>query len=531
MLHNNSTLTRQIKRLLAISLAATISVSALAAAPPKAEIEQALHSAMEEFNVLGMSVSVVYDGEVYFADGSGIAEIKQKQQVDQNSLYQIASVSKAFTAEALAILVDEGKLNWDDPVIDHISEFRMYDPWVTREFTIKDLLTHRSGLPLGAGDLLLFPRGNTDISEIIRAMRFLKPSSSFRSEYAYDNLFYIIAGEVISRVANISFDEFLEQRLLFPLGMTDCRANLSRLATGAPAASPHLYIEEQHQTTISHENPLGAAAGGVNCSAKSMALWMQFLLNNGINQSGKQLLSAERITELFSPVTLNQPRQYMVENAGSFLNAYALGWNVTTFYGEPMYSHGGGLWGMTSYIAILPEQGIGIFASNNLMSSAPLALVNNLLDKFLSQQNQAAGKDWTTIINNVLSARNSSAKEVVAKAEASRDADSTPSLALKAYVGTYTDDWYGDISIALGKSGELIFSSARSAGLRGTLEHFQHDTFIARWDDRGLNADAYVSFSLNPEGEATRIAMKAVSPSTDFSFDFHDLDLVRVSRN
>ena len=296
MLHNNSTLTRQIKRLLAISLAATISVSALAAAPPKAEIEQALHSAMEEFNVLGMSVSVVYDGEVYFADGSGIAEIKQKQQVDQNSLYQIASVSKAFTAAALAILVDEGKLNWDDPVIDHISEFRMYDPWVTREFTIKDLLTHRSGLPLGAGDLLLFPRGNTDISEIIRAMRFLKPSSSFRSEYAYDNLFYIIAGEVISRVANISFDEFLEQRLLFPLGMTDCRANLSRLATGAPAASPHLYIEEQHQTTISHENPLGAAAGGVNCSAKSMALWMQFLLNNGINQSGKQLLSAERIT-------------------------------------------------------------------------------------------------------------------------------------------------------------------------------------------------------------------------------------------
>ena len=337
-------------------------------APASAEvstrsIDATIERAMQEFNVPGMAVAVVHDGEVFYAAGHGIREIDKRAKVDADTLFQIASVSKAFTAASLAVLVDEGKLGWDDPVIDYLPEFRMHDPWVTREFTVRDLLTHRSGLPLGAGDLLLFPETNTTRDEVIRALRHLKPSSSFRSEYAYDNLMYIIAGEVVASVSGLPFEEFLEQRLLFPLGMTDCRAMLDRVPAKAETATPHVYREGGYEITNSLESPLAAAAGGVNCSAQGMAKWLGFILNDGVAENGQQVLSAAQMKEWFEPVTLVSPPAYMREHAGSFLAGYALGWGISTFHGEPMYSHSGGLWGMTSYVAVLPEQKLAVFAS------------------------------------------------------------------------------------------------------------------------------------------------------------------------
>ena len=221
---------RLLASLLAIALATCSLSVASAAAPPEEEIDQLIERAMDAFEIPGMAVSIVYDGEVYYSKGHGLVEVSKSTRVDDKTLFQIASVSKAFTAAALAILVDDGKLDWEDPVIDYLPEFRMYDPWVTREFTIRDLLTHRSGLPLGAGDLLMFPEAESSREEIIRAMRFLKPSTSFRSEFAYDNLLYIIAGEVVGSASGMPFEEFLEERLLFPLGMTDCAATLGRTA-------------------------------------------------------------------------------------------------------------------------------------------------------------------------------------------------------------------------------------------------------------------------------------------------------------
>jgi hypothetical protein len=220
----------------------------------------------------------------------------------------------------------------------------------------------------------------------------------------------------------------------------------------------------------------------------------------------------------------------VAENTGSYLNAYALGWNVSTFYGQPMLSHGGGLWGMTTFIAVIPEQELAIFVSNNLMSPAPRAVVNDIVDQYLQGVSNDAGKDWIAIVAEASGARRSDAAAAVAEAEAARDVDSKPSLPLDAYVGTYRDPWYGDIQISTSEDGKLRFESARSAPLSGPMEHFQYDTFIARWPDRKLNADAFVSFSLDPTGKVERIRMKAVSPTTDFSFDFHDLDLERVER-
>lgn len=510
-----------------IAVAAAAGSEGALAAPSKRSIEKTIARAMEEFQVPGMAVSVVHDGKVFYSAGHGVLEHGKDAAVDDETLFQIASVSKAFTAATLALLADEGKLDWDDPVIDHLPEFRMYDPWVTREFTLRDLLTHRSGLPLGAGDLLLFPQANSTREEIILALRHLKPNTSFRSAYAYDNLLYIVAGEVVARASGTPFEEFLEQRLLAPLGMQDCTATLARTAPDAAKATPHVITDGKLETTLSLEASLVSAAGGINCSARSMATWMSFVLNKGLTAEGEQLISKEQFAQLLNPVTLLPGSGYVVKHTGSYLNAYALGWSISTFYGQPMISHSGGLWGMTSFLVLLPEQGLGVFVTNNLLTAAPRAVVNDIVDQFLEGIAKDAGKDWIAIVAEATATRQSDAAAVVAEAEAERNADSKPSLSLESYAGTYRDVWYGDIEITLGDDGVLHFRSLRSEPLSGPLEHFQFDTFIARWTDRKLNADAYVSFSLGPTGEVERIRMKAVSPATDFSFDFHDLDLVR----
>jgi len=499
-----------------------------AAAPAKRSIERSIKRSMEAFQAPGMSVSVVKDGKVVYTGGEGVAEVGGDQRVDENTLFQIGSVSKAFTTASLAILADEGKLDWDGRVIDYLPEFRMQDPWVTREFTVRDLLTHRSGLPLGAGDLLLFPQADSTREEIIHAMRFLTPSTSFRSEFAYDNLMFIIAGEVVARVSGMSFEDFLEQRLLEPLGMDDCSATLERASPGLLKATPHMLVDGQLQTTNSGITPVSSAAGGINCSARSMTRWMNFVLNRGVTQEGVRVISDAQFAQLLHPVTILPTRPYMTEYAGSFLSAYALGWDLSTFYGQPMISHSGGVLGMTTMLVLLPQQDLGIFVSNNQMSVAPRALANDLADQFLKGKSQDAGKDWIKIISDLYNSIQSAGAATVAEANAARNADSQPSLPLEAYAGTYRDPWYGEISITQDDDGRLWFQSGRSKALHGVLEHFQYDTFIVRWDDRKLNADAYVSFSMNPQGQIERIRMKAVSPTTDFSFDFRDLDLERV---
>lgn len=515
-------------RALLLGLLATFPLLA-GAAPNRPAIEQAMQRTMDAFDVPGMTVAVVHQGQVHFTGGMGIRETGDEAPVTAETLFQIASVSKAFTAAALAVLVDEGKLAWDAPVIDYLPEFRMYDPWVTREFTVRDLLTHRSGLPLGAGDLLLFPEGNTSRDEIVHAMRFLKPSSSFRSQYDYDNLLYVIAGVVVEQVSGLAFEDFLEQRLLRPAGMQGCTASLERIGRRAATATPHVMVDGELQTTRSLITETSAPAGGINCNAEGMARWMQLVLNRGQTAEAATVISEAQFDQLLKPVTLVSPPAYMVEHAGAHLGAYALGWNVSSFHGQPMYSHSGGLWGMTSFIAVLPDLGLAVFASNNLMSAAPRAIVNDLLEAFMADSHQHTARDWTGIFSELVAQRQASASDTVAQADAARDRDSTPSLPLERYTGTYRDDWYGSIRISLTDAGQLYFASDRSESLAGPLEHFQFNTFIARWNERKLNADAYLSFSLTPEGQVEGILMKAVSPSTDFSFDFHDLNLRRES--
>lgn len=519
----------QLKYIPAFLAMMLLSVGAVMAAPTENDLERIIERAIDEFGMPGMAAAVVYGNQVYFAGGDGITQVNGDTAVDGQTLFRIGSVSKAFTAATLAILADEGKLGWDDAVIDHIPEFRMWDSWVTREFTIRDLLTHRSGLPLGAGDLLFFPDGNATRQDIINALRHLKPASSFRSQFDYDNLLYIVAGEVAERVSAMPFEDFLETRLLQPIGMDDCVASPSRAASGSVLATPHIEGDDGPGITGDGLSPATAAAGGITCSANSMAAWMNFVLNKGVTEDGTRIISEKQFNELLSPVTLVDPPGYMTEHAGAHLNAYALGWNVSSFYGQPSLAHAGAVWGSTSFILLLPEQELGVFAAANLLTAAPRAVGAEIADEFMRDIAGSEDRDWISIISDLVAARNAAGEAAVGQAEEARAADSTPSLPLENYTGSYRDPWYGQIHITL-EEGTLWFRSDRNEPLSGPLEHFQYDTFIARWTNRQLMADAYVSFSISPEGDANAIRMKAVSPLTDFSFDFHDLDLRRVEQ-
>jgi hypothetical protein len=376
----------------------------------------------------------------------------------------------------------------------------------------------------------MFPDGNATPAEVIRALRYLAPASSFRSQFAYDNQLYVVAGEVVERVAKLPFATFLEQRLLGPIGMSGCVASPERAAPGAERATAHVRVNGTLVTTTTRVTPLVAPAGGVTCDARGLSRWTSFMLNEGATREGKRLVSEEQFAQLTRPVTLLDTPGYLSEHAGAYLSAYALGWNVSTFYGQPMLSHSGGVWGMTSFIAVLPKQGLAVFASGNQMSAAPRAIAYDVVDQFLHDSIPDAGKDWIAILDKTSQDRQAAAADAVAKAWESRNARSKPSLPLEAYAGTYRDAWYGEVRVSLAKGGRLEFHSDRNEPLQGPLEHFQYDTFIARWTDRRLMADAYVTFVLGADGTIDGIRMKAVSPATDFSYDFHDLDLRRVPR-
>jgi hypothetical protein len=331
---------------------------------------------------------------------------------------------------------------------------------------------------------------------------------------------------VVARVSGMPFAEFLERRLLTPLGMSDCVATASRAGRRARLATPHVLVDGVLEVTTTRVTDLVAAAGGVACSARSMTHWLSFMLARGSTATGERLISERQFAELIRPVTLLRVPDYLAEHTGAYLSAYALGWSVSTFHGQPILSHGGAVWGMTTFIAVLPKQDLAVFVSGNQMSAAPRAVAHDVIERLLAGE-AAFERDWIAILDEVSGDRQAEADRVVAEAFAARNADSTPSLHLDAYAGTYRDPWYGSVTVSLTDDGQLWFESARNPPLNGPLEHFQYDTFVARWQDRRLMADAYVTFTLTPDGRIERIRMAAVSPATDFSYDFHDLDLVR----
>ena len=484
---------------------------------------------MTTFQVPGVAVAIVKDRKVLLAKGYGVRKIGEPAKVDEHTLFGIASNTKAFTTAALAMLVDEGKIQWDDRVFERLPGFQMYDPYVTHEMTIRDLLTHRSGMGLGEGDLLFFPPTDYTSAQIIQKLRYMKPASSFRSKYAYDNLLYVAAGEIIPAVTGKSWADTIRERIFKPLGMNDSNTSVTEFAPGGNFATPHSLVEGKLTPIPPARIDNTAPAGAINSSVYDMAKWIMARLDGGaIGGTTQRLFSEAQSREMWSPQTItpaSDPPPALAAMRTNFA-AYGLGWGLSEYRGRKMVGHTGGLPGFVSQVALIPEMKLGVVVlTNQEAGGAFSSITNRVSDRYMAIEDY----DWVKAFAETSVKRRADAAETQKKQAAARPSDSKPSLPLEKYPGAYADAWYGPINIAL-EEGNLVMRFSHTTALTGDMEHWQYDTFKVRWRDRSLDADAFVTFSLNAEGGIKEVTMKPVSSLTDFSFDFQDLTIVPVQK-
>jgi len=496
------------------------------------QIDSLAERARRAFEVPGIAVCVIKDGKVIHSKGYGVRSLRTGKPVDENTLFGIASNSKAFTTAALGMLVDEGKLSWDDKVRKFIPEFKLYDPYVTEEFTIRDLLCHRSGLGLGAGDLMFFPDGsNFTVPDILHNLQYLKPVTSFRSQYAYDNNLYIVAGEVVARASGMSWEDFIDRRILQPLGMGHSAATFDRLRDSSDVIDGHSRVEGKVQPIARHRGKLDDAAGGIYSCISDLGKWVELHLDQGkYGPDSVRLFSEAVLRERWAPQTilpLGGPGPYNTHFA-----AYGLGFGLTDVKGYKQISHTGGLEGMVTQITMIPELRLGIIVLTNAEEGGAFsAITNQIKDSYLG----IAGTDRVTEYSAARKRQLDKAKKLtdsiwkeverVGSANGSGTAGSGK-IDFAAYTGVYRDAWLGAVTISVNDN-RLWFEARRSPQLTGEMLPYKGNSFIVKWVNRSMDADAYVVFSLDERGVATGITMKPVSPLTDFSYDFQDLDLHR----
>ncbi|MBW3517995.1 serine hydrolase [Flavobacterium sp. NKUCC04_CG] len=483
------------------------------------QIDEVTRKAMAAFDVPGIAVAVVKDGQIIHSQGYGLRSIASKEAVDENTMFGIASNSKAFTAAALAILVDQKKLDWDDKVIQYIPEFKMYNKYVTDEFTIRDLLTHRSGLGLGAGDLMIWPDGHDFTpQDIVANIQHLKPVSGFRSQYDYDNLLYIIAGIVIERISHQSWAEFVEQNIMNPIGMTASAGNWNRLKNKTNAIVPHVPINGKLTVVPRYTNTIMDAAGGIYSNINELSKWVQVQLNEG--QIGDRTLFSKTVQhEMWTPQTWIPNRT--TAPYYSLFNAYGLGWQLTDVAGTLQVSHTGGLEGIVTQITLLPQQKLGIIVLTNQQSGAAFQSITNTIKNYYLK---LPYQDFVVEYQNRVQQNNIEAKEIVNKiwttVENNKKA-ATSVIALNQLIGNYKDAWFGEVSIYKKKS-KWVFESKRSPELSGEIHFYQDQTFVVKWYNESLDADAFIKWNVK-DGRIEFFEMEPISPLTDFSYDFQDL--------
>lgn len=494
------------------------------------EIDQLVEDAMEKFTVAGVAVGVVKDGKIIHARGYGLKSVETGEKVDEHTSFAIASNSKAFTAAALAILVEEGLLSWQDRVIDHIPEFKMYNDYVTLNFNIQDLLTHRSGLGLGAGDLQKWPSGSDfTIADMLVNFQHFEPVSAFRTKYDYDNILYLVAGELIKRVSGIPWEEFVRTRIMEPLNMDNSYTLPPGMVKSGNLASPHLAENGELRIIPYYQldpDKINGAAGGVLSNADDLCRWMLVHLNGGKygEKLEKQLFSANSQREMWSIHTTIPVRPDSRYNP--HFSGYGLGWRLTDLNGKMSVSHTGDLSGMLSKTIMIPDLDLGVVVlTNSYYGGGGLfqAVSQTIVDSYLGLDDHG----WTDRYLASYKARSGDARAEVDRVWRTVEAASDEHINPAHYTGIYEDPWFGKIKVYL-RDEQLWFSSLRSPALTGPMSYYKANAFAIKWENRALDADAFAIFSLDEEGLAQGIRMKGISPDIDFSYDFQDLLFKRV---
>ncbi len=491
------------------------------------QIDKLVQNALLKFNVAGVGVAVVKDNKVIHLKGYGVTSVKTKEKVNAHTRFAIASNSKAFTSMALAILVDRKQLNWNDKVVDYIPEFKMYNAYVTANFTIVDLLTHRSGLGLGAGDLMFFPDGaDFTMDDVVKSFQYQKPQSGFRTKFDYDNLLYMVAGEVVKRISGKSWSAFIEENIMKPLGMNESAGTYKRLTDKNNVATPHAEIKGKIIPLVPFNIGVGASAGGINASISDLTKWVMMHLNNGIYGDNKILVSLKNHNKMWRPYTIRSFKPIAKAPYKTHLSAYGLGWGIVDLNGYMMYSHTGGLPGMLSQILLIPEMGLSIIILTNTSDGGGTlfsAISNTIVDSYLGLPKS----DWINRYYTATQKHQQKGDAVTDKVWQTVEKAKSTHINTSNYVGFYKDNWFGMIEIFL-KNKQLWFKSSRSPKLNGPMYFYKANTFAIKWAYQDMNADAFAMFTLDENGKAIALKMKGISPNIDFSFDFQDLDLKRV---
>ncbi|MEP6805537.1 MAG: serine hydrolase [Flavobacterium sp.] len=511
--------------LLFICFSSTVTFAQLSS--PK--IDLMMLDALKKFNVAGASIAVVKDGKVIHAKGYGFANSETKKPVTEVTNFQIASNSKAFTTTALSILEDEGKIKWTDKVKDILPQFKMYNDYVTENFNIQDLLTHRSGLGLGVGDLMFFPDGaNFTITDVLTSFQHFKPVSAFRTQFDYDNLLYIVAGEVIAKVSGMSYEAFVQKRIIDPLQMKNTYAGMSLMKDKSNLATPHSSESGTIKTISTLEIQVNGAAGGIISNAADMAKWMIVRLNKG--KYGTDLKET-----LFSEKNHNEMwRIHTVMNVqpdpryNPHFNGYGLGWGINDEKGYLKVSHTGGLPGMLSIVVMYPDLNLGLAIFTNTENGGAglfSAVANSISDSYLGLDDF----DWTNKIAASMQQGKNKGDDVTKKVWEKVQSSKSIKINNEDFTGVYLDKWFGKVEV-FEKDKQLWFKSYRSPKLNGPMAFYNANTFAIKWEYQAMNCDAFAMFSLDENGKAQSIKMKGISPNIDFSFDFQDLDLQRVEK-
>ena len=480
------------------------SLSAAAQNAPLQGFDDYVNKAIKDWEVPGLAIAVVKDDKVVFAKGYGMRELGKPSPVDERTLFAIGSSSKAFTAATVAMLVDEGKLKWDDPATKYLPSLQLYDPYATRELTVRDLLSHRVGLE--RGDLLWYA-SPYDRSEVLRRIRYLKPSSSMRSRFGYQNVMYLAAGQIVPSITGKDWDDFTRERIFVPLGMTATGTSIKTLANSNDVAVPHSKFDDKVEPIAWRNIDNIAPAGSINSNVVDMAQWVRLQLGGGKYQD-KQLISSAAIKEMHASQTIIPLEGAMARlyPEAHFLN-YGLGWFLSDYRGRKLVEHGGAIDGMRALVAVIPEEKMGVVILTNLGGTTlPMPLAYRIFDAYLGAQ----PRDWSVDMLKTIKTLQEQGKAAALKAESERVKGTSPSLAMGKYAGEYQNEMYGDSKIIF-ENGKL--TAQFGPNYTGDLEHWHYDVFRITWRDR-TQGKGFVSFRLNRQG---KVEMMNIENIADFT--------------
>ena len=484
-------------------------------------VDRYCEKSRKEWNLPGMAVAVVRNDSVIMMRGYGVRTIGMPAPVDGGTLFAIASLSKAFTAASLGILVDRGRLTFDTKVSDLLPHFQLFDPFATREMMVRDLLAHRSGLPTFGGDLIWYGTGYSR-EEVLRRIRHVKPRFSFRAGYGYQNVMVLAAGEIIPALTGRSWDEFVRDSIFVPLGMTESTTSVKALQGLPDVASPHV-MHNDTVITVPYRNVdnVGPAAA-VNSSVRDLSRWMMMWLRDD-NTKGPVLLSSRTKNQIWTahtPLAVSPAAQRMMPSR--HFSAAGLGWFMNDYRGRKVLTHGGAMDGMISQITLVPEERLGIVVLTNATESPASPVASWILDQFLG----GGERDWSGEALGRRAERDARAKESRIRMEDARARGTNPSLALAAYAGTYRSAMYGDVAVRV-ENGSLVARFLPTASYVADLTHWHYDTFRCLMRDPTLPQQGFATFCLDEAGRPAELKIDIPNPD----FDFGELELKRMGES